>query len=141
MSGNDLAYKWGLRHSIVPKDYKGNSLDGPNANKLLKLSYELTEELPEHLKIYGIALNLLHQVVEDCFGKELSQTYKISISKFEETYRKLPHSTKPDEQLSCTIKAHAIFTHVPWMIQRTGRALGVYSAQAFEVNQFWKGSK
>ena len=56
----------------MPKDYRGGSLDGPNANKLLKLSSGLIEELPDDLKIFGIALNQLHQVVEDFFGRELS---------------------------------------------------------------------
>ena len=146
LSGNNIAYKWGLRHSIVPKEYRGNSLDGPNANKLLKLSSGLLEELPDNLKIFGIALNQLHQVVEDCFGRELSRTYLTSISTFEETYRRLPHSKDPEKQLSCTIKAHAIFKHVPWMIQKTGRALGIFSAQSFEAVHFdflqtWKNYK
>ena len=130
----------------MPKEYGGGSLNGPNCHKLLKLSEELTKELPEDLKIWGIAINQLHQVVEDCFGQDLCKTYLTSISQFEETYRKLPHSKDAEKQLSVTIKAHAIFQHVPEMIKQTGRALGVFSAQAFEsvhydFIQTWKNFK
>jgi hypothetical protein len=132
LCGDDTCYKWGLKRSIVPNEYGGGSLNGPNCQKLLKLSEELTDMLPESLKIWGIALQQLHQVVEDCFGQELCRTYLTSIAEFEKTYRKLPHSKNPEKQLSVTIKAHAIFQHVPEMIEQTGRALGLFSAQAFE---------
>ena len=55
-----------------------------------------------------------------------------SIKDFTETYRKLPHAKDPAKQLSVTIKVHCIFDHITEMIEHTGKALGIFSAHAFE---------
>ena len=108
-------------------------MNGPNCYKLLKNSHKLTEVLPENLKIFGTALEQLFKVVHDCFGRDLKDSYMKSIEDFETTYRQLPHAKDPEKQLSVTIKVHCIFQHVPETIERTGKGLGVFSAQAFEA--------
>ena len=145
-SGNECVYEWGRRHCILPKNYKGNKLNGPSCYRLLALSPLLTSELPEQIKIFGTAMEKLFQVVQDCFGQELCRTYKNSIKEFEEVYRILPHQKDPEKQLTCTIKAHCIFQHVPETIERTGQALGIFSAQSFEASHYdyletWKRYK
>ena len=75
----------------------------------------------------------LYQVVQDCFGRELNDLrYLKSIEDFTETYRNLPHAKDPAKQLSVTIKVHCIFDHITEMIEHTGKALGIFSAHAFE---------
>ena len=106
----------------------------------------MTQELQDSVKIFGTALQQLFQVALNCFGTELNQGYLESIQKFEETYRRLPHAKDPEKQLSCTIKAHCIFQHVPETIEKTGKALGVFSAQSFESAHYefvetWKRFK
>ena len=132
-SEKNLVYDWACSKAIVPKKYGGEGLNGPNSQKLLKNSNELTELLPENLKPYGYALQQLNGVVEACFGKVLMEdVYKERIKKFETTYRLLPHGKDEEKELSVTTKAHVIFEHVVQQIERTGQALGIFSEQAFE---------
>ena len=100
---------------------------------MLQLSRELTHELPLNLKNFGLALEKLYEVVQDCFGMHLNELrYLKSIEDFEAIYRQLPHAKDPEKNLSVTIKAHVIFQHIPETIDLTGKSLGIFSTQAFE---------
>ena len=72
------------------------------------------------------------EVVNNCFGRILNESYLKSIEKFEKTYRKWPHGTDPEKNLGVIIKAQCVFQHIPETIERTGKGLGVFSAAAFE---------
>ena len=72
------------------------------------------------------------EVVNNCFGRILNESYLKSIEEFEKTYRKLPHGTDPEKNLGVIIKAQCVFQHIPETIERTGKCLGVFSAVAFE---------
>ena len=81
-------------------------------------------------------------MVQDCFGRELNDLrYLKSIEDFTETYRNLPHAKDPAKQLSVTIKVHCIFDHITEMIEHTGKALGIFSAHAFESVHSYRGTK
>ena len=53
------------------------------------------------------------EVVNNCFGRILNESYLKSIEEFEKTYRKLPHGTDPEKNLGVIIKAQCVFQHIP----------------------------
>ena len=72
------------------------------------------------------------EVVNNCFGRILNESYLKSIEEFEKTYRKLPHGADPGKNVGVIIRAQCVFQHIPETIEHTGKGLGVFSAAAFE---------
>ena len=72
------------------------------------------------------------EVVNNCFGRILNESYLKSIEEFEKTYRKLPHGVDLEKNLGIIIKAQCVF-----------QGLGVFNGAAFEhvhgdLNETWK---
>ncbi len=78
--GKDKAYKWAYNQCIVRVEYRGGSMEGNQCQMVLKKAATLCQELPEHLKKFGLALDQFSQVVEGCFGQVLCRHCKENIS-------------------------------------------------------------
>ena len=122
---------WCGEKNIVGVRFWNQDLKGPKATKLLENSHELTKWLPEELKMFGIAFQLLFEAKKACFGLELVAGWDDRIMEFDAQFNKLG--------ISKSNKVHAIVTHVPEFIRMTGEPLGRYSEQAMEsVHQDWE---
>ena len=92
--------------------------------------------------VRGKTLKCLEKVVNGCFGKVASENYQSLIDDFEnawlENYREF--------YMNFTNKAHILISHVPQVIQRTGKGQFYQSDEVVEAahakfDNFWQRYK
>ncbi len=100
--GKDKAYKWAYNQCIVRVEYRGGSMEGNQCQMVLKKAATLCQELPEHLKKFGLALDQFSQVVEGCFSQVLHEDYR----------KASQSSSRPIWVLLSPLKSTFFFEHV-----------------------------
>ena len=110
--------------NIFHEDYRGNKLNGPMANKVLKHAEDITAYVSPHLKKYGHALKTFDLMKKACFGTTLHDDWQEKMSDFERAFRDLGISDIP--------KSHICLEHVKQFIVHTGKPIGAFSEQSFE---------
>ena len=82
------------------------------------------------------------EVISACFGKVADDNYKEVINKFENCW----YDLKLEFEINFTNKAHIVISHVPQVIERTGRGLFNQSEEVVEAPHakfdiFWRRYK
>ena len=81
------------------------------------------------------------KVVHSCFGKEAHDNYREQINTFE----KWSFEIYMDFDVNFSTKAHILITHVPQVIERTGKGLFFQSEEVVEATHskdiFWQRFK
>lgn len=86
---------------------------------------EIDIKMSEVLLIVSM-LESFAQVMHDCFGHELRDSYETSIATFRKRFEALPVR-------SVTVKTHIIFEHIAPYCKSVGRGLGITAEQAHET--------
>ena len=115
--------------NIFHEDYRGNKLNGPMANKVLKHAEDITAYVSPHLKKYGHALKTFDLMKKSCFGTVLDDDWYQLMLNFEKAFRDLGISDIP--------KSHICLEHVKQYIVYTGRPIGAHSEQSFECGDIY----
>ena len=102
----------------VKEDYYGQKLNGPNLNKLLKNTAELTAFLPESLDKFGQTLQKLDQMKKSCFSMDLDCNWEEHHKLFIEAFLDLGIPRFP--------KFHITEIHVPEIIKTKGVGLKLF---------------
>ena len=103
----------------VKEDNYGQKLNGPNLNKLLKNTAELTAFLPESLDKFGQTLQKLDQMKKSCFSMDLDCNWEEHHRLFIEAFLDLGIPRFP--------KFHITEIHVPEIIKTKGVGLGRFT--------------
>ncbi|XP_065641664.1 uncharacterized protein LOC105847267 isoform X1 [Hydra vulgaris] len=123
------AEKWPASLRIPIQPYHGGHFNGNDCMKLLRgldklqlvTGYNNFSQAHDFMQ----PLALFKDVVISCFGNNLDPDYESKISKFKQSYIRLPISVIP--------KVHAVFYHVPQFIKIKKTGLGLFSEQATEA--------
>ena len=131
--GEELITNYMKDQNISWCAYHPGTFEGNQARKFLKFSEKLlvpAKKLPFSSQYKAIefisTIMQFNKVVVACFGQELRQNFRETITKFEEMYRKLPISVTP--------KVHLVFVHLIEFLENKGfvAGLGAWSEQAME---------
>lgn len=130
---NNLSNRWGtegwepflIKHGLFRAKYHGGEFEGPQCKRLLSLSDELRDDLPEHLRGFCDAFDALDVVSKSMFGKQLSWQFEEDLKTFKHYFVNLNISSR-------STKLHILFSHVGNLCNETGFALGLTSEQAGE---------
>ena len=114
------------RFGVFPENYMGKKLAGPACNKLLKHAEDIILYLTPDLKKYGHALKAFDLMKKACFTTVLDDDWEEKMDQFERAFRDLGISDIP--------KSHICLKHVKQYIHYTGKPIGYYSEQSFEVH-------
>ena len=118
-------HDWAYDMSIVPCKYRGEDLNGPNCQKLLKKLDSLLEFVHPKFHKFVLCMKLFGSVAEACFGSDiLMADWPEKVKSFEDSYRALGISVTP--------KVHIIFHEMPIYLRKFKIPLGVHSEQFIE---------
>ena len=130
--GEELITNYMKDHTISWCAYHPGTFEGKQARKFLKFSEILLVPAmkllfsSEYKAIEIITIMQFNKVVVACFGQELRQNFRETITKFVVMYRKLPICVTP--------KVHLVFVHLIEFLETKGfvDGLGAWSEQAME---------
>ena len=113
------------------EEYHGGSFNGNDSRKLLKNISILEEIAPPSVRSFVDAMKTFNEVVQSCYGNELSPNYKDKITKFRKCYMKL--------KINVTPKIHAVFHHIIEFCEMKKLGLGPWSEHTAElVHHYFK---
>ena len=117
---------WLQSLNLYEVDYFGGKYEGDDCRKILRKISIITESFPPHVSQLVHTIKLFNDVVNACFGYNLSKDFVNKINEFKRSYLRL-------NNVSVTPKVHAVIHHIPEFCLFTGRGLGPYSEQTVEA--------
>ena len=126
-----LAMSWIKELHLEKSVYHGSTSFNGRSCRVLVQNYARLEALAPNdgsrfrLQRFIQVFRSLDTVVDSCFGTVLREGYATDIEIFEQAYIDLGYPASP--------KVHALITHIPQFISRSGKSLGLFSEQSCET--------
>ena len=127
----NACHEFALKHNCIRESYHGKTFEGNECGKLMTkidsdegLYLANIPEFEHHIQ----SIKEFNTLRKKAFGAQLKPGWKISLEKFDISYRKIPNITKP-------LKVHIILAHLSEFIEQYGenKGLGLFSEQTGEA--------